>query len=94
MEMVQHKAPVKQMSSVMPTALVQYAPVRKEVMRVLWLIRILDALLTFRNVHQENAFALELQLTQMQQAIIQPRELVPVAQLNVSLMEHVKVNII
>ena len=64
--MVQHKAPVKQMNSVMMMVHVLCALVRKEVMRVLWLIRILDALLTILNVLQENVFALELQLTQMQ----------------------------
>ena len=65
MEMVQHKALVKQMSTAMMMALVHYVLVRKEVMRVLWLIRTLDALLTILNVLQEHAFALELQPMQM-----------------------------
>ena len=58
--MAQHKAPVKQMSFVILMVLVQYALVRKEVMRGLWLIRILGVLLTILNVLLENVFALEL----------------------------------
>ena len=89
--MVQLRAPVKQTSFVMKMVLVQYALVRKEVMRVLWLIRTLDALLTIQNALPENASALELQLTQMQLEMVQSKGLAPVVQLSVNSMEHVEV---
>ena len=92
MEMVQHKAPVKQMSIAMLMVLVHYALLRKEVMRVLCLIHTPHARLTILNAHQESVFVSELPLTQMRQVIIQPKELVPIVMKNANLMEHVKVN--